>query len=1589
MPITSEAKDFGVDRATLETVVIAEQFRLLAHKRIDLPINLLNAGFVCSMFWLLYPVPVIAAWLGAFCLITVLRLLTRRHYRAKGPGTTPAQSWGLIFTLNAFVSASLWGMTGSVILLTSDPVKHLFIVFVLGGMMAGGVVSNAAYRPAMVAFLVPIILPIVAILLTRGDLAQVEMGVMLVVFTLLLAVTGRDINRAIVENLRLRIGQDFLLAQLRTSEAAMAESQAIAQIGSWSFDTRTNTGTWSAEAYRIFGTDPSTFVPSYDAMLERVHPDDRAALRRAFAGWRGSRVDNATEHRLLMKDGSIKWLHTIGRTLFDAHGQATTLHGTLQDITVRRLGDEKLQFANSLLTAQMEAAPDGILVANADGRVIAFNQRLLGMWNMPRAAMGTGDATALLARATAAARDPAAFAARVAYLFAHPLETTRDEFETRDGRAFERYTVALTGPEAMNLGRVWSFRDVTERKQGDTSRALLAAIVESSSDAIVAETVEGTITSWNRSAERLFGYSAEEILGSNVRLLVPQERQAEVEDNLGQLARRAYIAPFDTERRRQDGALVPVSIAISEIRNSVGTVVGGSFISRDITERRQAAAALAYRDRLLHAVTVGTGILVQAPLLARGMPEALRIVGEALRADRVMLVREATQQGSAPELQYAWQNSDLPSHAAMPTLADLAVFPSREEDRAALSGWRAGMRDGTPLVAQLATSDGPLRALLEHYHNQSTLLVPIFAGGSMWGSLGIDACIVARVWTASEIETMKTFGEIAGSLIAHNETRTMLETSEARFRLLAASARDAIFSSDRSGLIRDWNAAAEHILGYTAAEAVGRRIYDLLTPASHRPEADIVEAAARDPVGRTLDITVVRKDGTEIAAELSISGTPVGDHMESMGILRDITDRKQADAASALLASIVDSSADAIVGMTSAGIITSWNNGAQALYGYRDDEMIGQNVAALMPPGWPENMTLNLQNLARGKGLAPFDTERLRKNGTPVQVSITASSIRNREGKAVGASFIARDITLRKTAENKLLLANMLLKTQMEASPDAILVVDADQRITSYNQRFADMWPPLQSLLAAQDNAAVLVQVGPTFREPEKFFARVRYLDEHPEEAGQDELEMIDGRFFDRHTVPLVMPGGKLFGRIWFFRDITASKQAAALALRSARFDGLTGLTNRGVFVEALQHALARAQDGQNGFALIYLDLDHFKDVNDTLGHPVGDALLEAVAARLRTNTRDADTLARFGGDEFAVIVGEVSEVEDVVVVATKLIAALREPFSIMGNDIFTGASIGIDMYGPDSADAESLLAHADVALYCAKADGRGTYRFFNGAMDAEVRTRVTLGEELRRAVDGDQLFLLYQPQVLTITGQIVGVEALIRWRHPTRGIVAPDTFIPVAERTGMIGNLGHWVLWEACRQARAWRDVGVPPVRVAVNVSALQFRAPLAVEADIAAALAANGLMAGALELELTESALISASREHDDLLQRLRRTGVTIAIDDFGTGYSSLDYLRRFPADRIKIAQGFVRQIETMPGDVVIVKATIGLAHELGIAVIAEGVETRAEFELLKKWGCGEIQGYYFAKPLAPDAVARLLRAGGVIDPLATAVT
>lgn len=445
--------------------------------------------------------------------------------------------------------------------------------------------------------------------------------------------------------------------------------------------------------------------------------------------------------------------------------------------------------------------------------------------------------------------------------------------------------------------------------------------------------------------------------------------------------------------------------------------------------------------------------------------------------------------------------------------------------------------------------------------------------------------------------------------------------------------------------------------------------------------------------------------------------------------------------------------------------------------------------------------------------------------------------------------------------------------------------------------------------------------------------------------------------------------------------EISRRKEAEGQLKRMAQFDHLTGLANRGVFVAEVTRAIERARRAEGSFAILYLDLDHFKDVNDTLGHPIGDRLLQSFAERLQANVRKVDTVARFGGDEFALLMADLRDPADAGVLAEKLLQIMTQPFLLDGNQIHSGVSIGIATYDPEDPDAETLLAHADVALYRAKSESRHTYRFFTAAMDAEVRKRVALTSELQTGIAAGQLFLMYQPQADIETGQIVGLEALVRWDHPNRGMLLPNEFLPLAERSGLIVALGNWVLRAACRQAQQWleADVTLPPL--SINMSALQFKAPGVLETEIDRVLAETGLSPGSLEIELTETALMGTSGGRDNVIERLRARGLRIAIDDFGTGYSSLLYLRSFPVDRIKIAQEFVKDMSVEPNDTAIVKAAIGLARELGIGVIAEGVETADQARLLHDWGCRQAQGFYFARPMSAEDVLPLLRSGNIL--------
>ena len=453
-----------------------------------------------------------------------------------------------------------------------------------------------------------------------------------------------------------------------------------------------------------------------------------------------------------------------------------------------------------------------------------------------------------------------------------------------------------------------------------------------------------------------------------------------------------------------------------------------------------------------------------------------------------------------------------------------------------------------------------------------------------------------------------------------------------------------------------------------------------------------------------------------------------------------------------------------------------------------------------------------------------------------------------------------------------------------------------------------------------------------------------------------------------------------LHGRRTFIaavRDITARKAAEEAAHYHATHDTLTDLPNRALFHDRLTTALRHAGRAGDMLAVLFLDLDRFKMINDTLGHTVGDALLVAVSRRLRGSVREDDTVARMGGDEFILILRGLRNSEDAVKPAQKILAAIRPPFHLQGHELHVTASIGISLCPSDGAAPEQLLRNADVALYRAKDAGRNRLQLYNPSMNARIVEQMALERHLRRAIEQQQFGLVYQPQVDLGTGQIVGVEALLRWHHPELGLVPPDQFVPLAEDTGLIHRLGLWVLWTACLQHRAWSEAGLPRLRMAVNMSARQFQRR-ELGRRVHEVLAETGMEPGCLDLEITEDVLMQEGDCTPGMLDDLAASGIGLALDDFGTGYASLSYLRRFPIKRLKIDGSSVRHISFSEGDAALARAVIAMAHGLGVSVIAEGIETVDQLAMLRAYDCDEGQGYLLGRPVLATEVPRLLRAG-----------
>jgi diguanylate cyclase (GGDEF)-like protein/PAS domain S-box-containing protein len=595
-------------------------------------------------------------------------------------------------------------------------------------------------------------------------------------------------------------------------------------------------------------------------------------------------------------------------------------------------------------------------------------------------------------------------------------------------------------------------------------------------------------------------------------------------------------------------------------------------------------------------------------------------------------------------------------------------------------------------------------------------------------------------------------------------------------------------------------------------------------------------------------------------------------------------------------------------------------------------------------------------------GHADSETRLRSRSGREVVVSQVIAAHRNAGGAVTHYSIIARDIR-----EHKKLLEHYLLSDKVFTfTAEAIMITDSRNRIVSVNQAFTRMTG--YTLEDAKGRDPVFLSAG---NLDNNFYAEMwQAIDDTGHWEGELWDRRKDGTFYPKWLSinAVTEPGsGEVTHYIGIFSDITLRKQQEDHIRHLAFHDPLTGLPNRSLFQDRLRHALAESRRDMLPVALMLLDLDHFKYVNDTLGHYMGDRLLKEISLRLVRSVRESDTVARLGGDEFVIILNSIHDLRDVVHVVEKITSELARPISINSHQFRVAASLGIAMYPDDATTIDDLMRCADTAMYHAKGRGRGNYQFFTPRMNEAAHERVMIEEHLRRGLDQQEFELFYQPKISLNPYRLVGCEALLRWNHPDWGMVLPTRFIPVAEDSGLILPLGEWVIDEACRQARKWLDDGLG-MQVAVNLSGRQFRDSNLV-LKIRQALEGEGGISRWIELEITESTLIEGASHAAQTLHDLHLLSLPLAVDDFGTGYSSLSYLKTFAIDTLKIDKSFVDGIDNDPNDATIIRAVISLAHELGIKVVAEGVEDAGQLRFLKDQHCDMIQGYYFSEPLRAD--------------------
>ena len=800
------------------------------------------------------------------------------------------------------------------------------------------------------------------------------------------------------------------------------------------------------------------------------------------------------------------------------------------------------------------------------------------------------------------------------------------------------------------------------------------------------------------------------------------------------------------------------------------------------------------------------------------------------------------------------------------------------------------------------------------------------------------------------------------------EAKLLLLTE--RVSLATAVAKMGVWELDLASNAFTWDGTMFEIYGFPPVISIPYEKWAATVLPEDLPAVEAMLRKAIDEKGQgAAEFRIVLADAT-VRNVLAVGRAALDDHANVsrvLGIAQDITERKHAEERVSLFSQAMERTSEFIgIGDTNANIKFANQAWLRAL-GYPERELIGQSFRFILSPNNPAELFAEIDAKTYAGGWSGECLQR-RKDGTDLPVLLSTGRLKDREGRFAGVFGIARDITERVKAEEQLRLWSRVL----DQSAEGIFILDPQEQILLVNTAFEK----LTGFSAAEvlGKTPRILQSG---RQDRAFYADMwnSIL-----ETGSWQGEMWNRRKSGELYVEWLSISasydhkGAVTHYIGIFSDITVRKQTEERMVHLAHHDALTDLPNRVLLMDRLNQLTKAAQRRKSKVAAIFIDLDRFKEVNDSLGHDAGDQLLQTVAKRVSNAVRDEDTVARIGGDEFVVALQGLHDVQDIAVLAQKLLSCLVQPVTLNGFALTITASMGISVYPDDATNGQEMIRNADAAMYQSKGAGRNAYHFYTSDLNQRALEMLSTENALRRAIEHHEFVLHYQPQVDIASGSVVGAEALIRWNHPDLGLLMPGKFISIAEERGLIVPIGSWVIEEAARQAAVWQNAGIF-ITIAVNVSGVQFRQKN-FEEQLVNSVRKHGIIPNRIELELTESIIMRDAETTVEKLDRLHAMGFQLSIDDFGTGYSSLSYLRRFSIDKIKIDHSFVWDATHDESAGGIVTAIIGLARSLKLRVIAEGVETREQLEILRAHGCDEVQGFLFSSAQAPGEFEKLIR-------------